>query len=347
MKTPQITIRDIAKALGISVSTVSRALHDSPEISTERRKAIKEYARKHHYTPNLIASSLRASRNHNSHIIGVVVPKILHYYFADVLAGIEEKATEMGYRIMVSQSNEEYAKEKQIIEAFEEARVCGVIISQAEDTRDYDHFRRLIDKEIPLIFYDRICTGIQTPRVVIDDYAGAYTAVEYLVRTGCRRIGFMGSAMNLEISKNRLNGYKDALLKKGLRPEADLTIDFDQAGDSDEKQALIDRLLNSEERPDALFANNDVIGTQVLNACKRAGLRVPDDVSIVCFTNSSMTRVCDPQLTCVDQRGNLVGRSAAELLIDRLEGRLDNSRQNNRIIKTNLIVRASTLPLRE
>lgn len=345
MKNPQITIRDIAQALNISVSTVSRALRNSPEISLTRRKLIQDYAREHHYTPNLIASSLRASRTHNSHIIGVVVPKIRHYYFANVLTGIEEKATEMGYRIMVSQSSEEYTKEVKAIEAFEEARVCGVIISQAEDTRNYDHYQRLIDKEIPMIFYDRICTGLQTPRVVVDDYAGAYSAVEYLIRTGCQRICFMGSAMNLEISKNRLNGYKDALLKNGLKPCPELIVSFDNAQNEDEERAIMREILTRDEIPDAFFANNDVIGTKVLNSCKRAGLNVPRDVSIICFTNSSITRVSDPQLTSVDQRGKIVGETAAELLIDKLEGRLDDSHQQNRIIKTKLILRGSTLTI--
>ena len=212
----QLTMKDIAEHFGTSVATVSRALKDSPRISESRRKEIQEFARKHNFCPNTIAESLRNSKVMQPKIIGVILPEIVHYYFSSILAGIEEKASENGYRIMVAVSDEKYDREVKICQSFYENKVCGIIVSQAKDTTNYEHFNRLIDSGVPLVFYDRICTGVDASRVVVDDYKGAFTAVEYLIETGCKRIAFFGSPMTLEISKNRYNGYKDALLRHGM-----------------------------------------------------------------------------------------------------------------------------------
>ena len=209
-------MKDIARELGISVATVSRALKDSPRISEERRKAIQAYAREHNFYPNAIGEALRHSKVMPQKVIGVIVPEFTHYYFSSILTGIEEAASARGYNIMVSLSDEKYEREARICDTFHRYKVCGVIVSQAKDTRNYDHYQRLIDAGIPLVFYDRICTGVNASRVVVDDYMGAYNAVTHLIETGCERIAFYGSPMQLEISKNRFNGYKDALLKHGL-----------------------------------------------------------------------------------------------------------------------------------
>ena len=219
-ETTPITMKDIARELGVSVATVSRALKDSPRISQEQRERIKAFAREHHFTPNVLAESLRHSRIRPQKIIGVIIPQFAHYYFSSILSGIEEEASARGYRIMVAQSNEQYEREVRICQSFYENKVCGIIVSQAKDTQRYDHFQRLIDSGVPLVFYDRICTGVNASRVVVDDYMGAFNAVSHLIETGCRRIAFFGSQMNLEISKNRFNGYRDALLKHGLQPRA-------------------------------------------------------------------------------------------------------------------------------
>ena len=204
------TMKDIARELGVSVATVSRALKDSPRISTEQKERIKKFAREHNFYPNLTAEQLRHNRVKPSNIIGVIIPQIAHYYFSTILSGIEEQARIRGYNIMVAQSEERYDLEKRICEHFMENRVCGVIVSQAKDTVEYDHFQKLANMGVPLVFYDRICTGINASRVVVDDYMGAFTAVTHLIETGCRRIAFYGASMKLEISKNRYNGYRDA-----------------------------------------------------------------------------------------------------------------------------------------
>ena len=210
MSKPQITIKDIARELGVSPSTVSRALKDNPDISQETREAIHKYAREHNYKPNALALNLRTSR---SNTIGVIIPQLVHHFFSCVLSGIEETASQAGYNILVAQSNEKYEQEVKIVHSFLAARVCGVITSLAKDTSQYDHYQELLDNNIPIVFYDRICTGINTERVVVDDYAGSFSAVEYMIQTGCKRIFFYSAAPHLEISKNRRNGYLDAMKK--------------------------------------------------------------------------------------------------------------------------------------
>jgi len=210
MNKPQITIKDIARALNVSPSTVSRALKDNPDISQETRNLIHAYAREHNYKPNVLAVNLRASR---SNTIGVIVPQLVHHFFSCVLSGIEKAAAEAGYNILVAQSNESYEQEVKIVHSFLAARVCGVIASLAKDTSQYDHYQDLLNNNIPIVFYDRICTGLKTERVVVDDYAGSFAAVEYMIQTGCKRILFYGAAPHLEITKNRRNGYLDAMKK--------------------------------------------------------------------------------------------------------------------------------------
>ena len=182
-------MKDIARDLGVSVATVSRALKDSPRISEEKRKQIQEYAREHNFFPNVIAETLRKSRVHPNKVIGVIVPQFIHYYYSCILTGIEEEASRRGYRVMVAQSDERYEREVKICQSFYANKCCGIIVSMAKNTTKYDHFQKLIDMGIPLVFYDRICTGVNASRVVVDDYMGAFTAVTHLIDTGCRKIG--------------------------------------------------------------------------------------------------------------------------------------------------------------
>ena len=337
-KTP-LTMKDIARELGISVATVSRALKDSPRISPERRAAIQQYAREHDFTPNVLAESLRHSRVQPVKLIGVIVPEFTHFYFSSVLAGIEEEASSRGYRIMVAQSNEQYEREVRICQSFYENKVCGIIVSQAKDTKRYDHFERLMDAGVPLVFYDRICTGVNASRVVVDDYMGAYNAVSHLIETGCTRIAFYGSAPTLEISKNRFNGYKDALLKNGLHYDESLTRICDNRADA---EMITPELLKTDAPPNGFFAVNDDTAIGILYTAKRMGFRVPEDVSICGFTNGQRAIACDPMLTTVEQRGVKVGEEAADILIDQVEGKIPRDKTERRIVRTRLVVRGTT-----
>lgn len=334
-----ITMKDIAQALGVSVATVSRALKDNPRISKEQREKIQAYAREHHFYPNVIAESLRNSRVKPLKVIGVIVPQLSHFYFSSILSGIEEEATTHGYRIMVAQSNERYEREVRICQDFYKNRVCGVIVSQAKDTVKYEHFKKLIDHHMPLVFYDRICTGINCSRVVVDDYMGAYNAVTHLINTGCRRIACYSSPMTLEISKNRYNGYRDALLKNGLKVNENFLRICDNREDA---EVLTPELLQQEEIPDAFFAVNDDTAVGILYAAKRMGYHIPEDISICGFTNGDRSKACDPMLTTVEQRGVRVGEEAANILISKVEGLLPPNKVEKRIVRTKLIIRGTT-----
>lgn len=337
-RTP-LTMKDIAAHFGISVATVSRALKDSPRISVERRAAIQQYAREHNFTPNMIAESLRHSRIQPMKVIGVIIPEFAHYYFSSILSGIEEEASAHDYRIMVAQSNEQYEREVKICKSFYENKVCGIIVSQAKDTHRYDHFQQLIDTGIPLVFYDRICTGVNASRVVVDDYMGAFNAVSHLIETGCNRIAYYSSAMTLEISKNRYNGYKDALLKHGIQPDPELVRLCDNRTDA---ESITPEMLNSSAPPNGFFAVNDDTAIGILYTAKRMGFRVPEDISICGFTNGQRAVACDPMLTTVEQRGTKVGEEAADILIGHVEGTIPPGKIERRIIRTRLIIRGTT-----
>ena len=333
-------MKDIAAEMGVSVATVSRALKDSPRISQELRQKIQQYARDHNFTPNVLAESLRHSKVKPQKLIGVIVPELVHYYFMTILKGIEEEAEAHGYRVVVAQSGERYEHEVRLCQSFFENKVCGVIVSQAKDTQRYEHFQRLIDAGVPLVFYDRICTGVNASRVVVDDYMGAFNAVTHLINTGCRRIAYFGSQLNLEIAKNRYNGYKDALLKHGLPFNEELTRICDNRADA---EMLTPTMFDGDYYPDAFFAVNDDTAIGILYSVKRMGLRVPEDISICGFTNGVRATSCDPMLTTVEQRGVRVGEEAASILIGHVEGTIPMDHAEKRIVRTRLILRGTTM----
>ena len=308
-ETASLTMKDIARELGVSVATVSRALKDSPRISQERRTLIQEYAREHNFTPNVIAESLRFARVHR------------------------------GYRILVAHSGENYEREVNICRSFYENKVCGIIVSQAKDTHRYEHFQMLLDNGLPLVFYDRICTGVDASRVVVDDYMGAFNAVSYLIETGCTRIAFYGSQMNLEISKNRFNGYKDALRQHQIEYDPELTYICDNRADA---EAITPDVLKKDPPPNGFFAINDDTAIGILYTAKHMGFRVPEDIGICGFTNGQRAVACDPMLTTVEQRGHRVGEEAADILIDQVEGHIPVDKVVKRVVRTRLVVRGTT-----
>ncbi len=330
-----ITIKDIAKALSISPSTVSRALKNHPDISQDTKDLVNAYAKENHYRPNTLALSLRTSKNNT---IGVIVPEIVHYFFSSILSGIEQIANAEGFNVILCQSDENYEKEVSNTKALIATRVSGVLASLAKHTTNYDHYREIMESDIPLVFFDRICIDLSTDRVVVDDYAGAFAAVEYLIQTGCKRIVFYSSPLHLEISKNRKNGYLDALRKYGLPVDESLIKVCDTR---EEAMIITPDILDSPNRPDGFFSTNDHCAAGILQACKLAKLRVPEDVSIMGFSDGELARACDPMLSTVEQHGYEMGRHAAKLLIDKING-VTHGQYTNKIVKTNLIIRGTT-----
>jgi len=335
MNKPQITIKDIGRALNISPSTVSRALKNHPDISQSTKDAVNKYAKDFNYKPNTLALSLRTSKNNT---IGVIVPEINNYFFSSVLSGIEEIANEGDFNVILCQSSENYEKEVRNTKALVATRVSGVLASLCKHTINYDHFQEIIESDIPLVFFDRICIGIITDRVVVDDYAGAFAAVEYLIQTGCKRIAFYSSPFHLEISKNRKNGYLDALRKYRLAVDESLI----RVCDTREEAIIITpEILDRADRPDGFFAINDHCAAGILYAVKLAKLRVPEDIAIFGFSDGELAKACDPLLSTVEQHGYEMGKNAAKLLLDKING-ITHGQYTNKIVKTNLIIRGTT-----
>jgi Transcriptional regulators len=335
MKKPQITIKDIARALSISPSTVSRALKNHPDISQDTKDSVGKYAKEHNYKPNTLALSLRMSKNNT---IGVIVPEINNYFFSSVLSGIEQVANQEDFNVILCQSDENYEKEVRNVQALLSTRVSGVLASLCKHTTNYDHFQEIVDDEIPIVFFDRICIGINTDRVVVDDYAGAFAAVEYMIQTGCKRIAFYSSPFHLEISKNRKNGYLDALRKYGLTVDNSLI----HVCDTREEAIIITpEILDRPDRPDGFFAINDHCAAGIMYAVKLAGLKIPEDIAIFGFSDGELARACDPMLSTVEQHGYEMGKHAATLLLDKING-ITHGQYTNKIVKTNLIIREST-----
>ncbi len=336
MKSTQVTIKDIAKALGISPSTVSRALKDHPDISPKTRKAVKDLAEKLHYEPNAIALSLRSK---SSKTIGVIVPQFVHFFFSSVISGIEEVAYESDYTVIICQSNEDYEKEKNIIHTLMSKRVDGVLASVSKTTTNFDHFVELIKSKIPVVFYDRVLNIPQTDRVIVDDFAGAYKAVEHLIKMGCKRIAHLATSQDLLIGRNRKAGYLQALKDHDIEVNEEVILRCDT---DKHAQKCIPYLLTLQNRIDGIFAVNDLTAITAMSIIKRSGYKIPEDIAIVGFSNSMYSSMTDPPLTSVEQQGFEMGKRASKLLFDRIDSdEVIEARAEQ--IKTDLIVRGSSL----
>ena len=336
MRSGQVTIKDIAKELGISASTVSRALKDHPDISAKTKEAVNELAKKWHYKPNAVALSLRHSK---TNVIGVIIPEIVHHFFSSVISGIEEVAHKAGYNVMMFQSNESFEREKANVQALLSSRVDGVLVSMSKETKDYSHFKELRDNGIPIVFFDRICNELSCDNVIVDDFAGAFSAVEHLIEIGCKRIAHLSAPQHMLLAQNRQKGYKQALLKHKVSVDEDLIIKCDNYEEAIEKMP---ELLSLPEPPDAIFAVNELTAAGAMLAVKKYGYRVPEDIAVVGFTDGLVSRVTDPTLTTLEQHGYEIGLKATNLLLERISNDSDNYEPVTKVVKTNLIVRGST-----
>jgi DNA-binding LacI/PurR family transcriptional regulator len=339
MKIHQITIKDIARELGVSISTVSRALKDHPDISPQTKKLVRDMVDKMKYQPNAIALSLR---NQRTNIIGVVIPEIVHHFFSSVISGIDEAAVSEGFNVMFFQSNESYEREIQNIQSILNSRADGVLISVAKGTKKFAHLKQIQDNNIPLVFFDRACEEIDTDKVIVDDFEGAFNAVDYLVKTGCKRIAHFAGPQHLGISYLRKRGYISALEKNGLNVDDELILSCDSY---DEALEVTRSVMCQSPPPDAIFTVNDMTAVGTLNALKSMGYRVPLDISLVGFTDGLVSSITDPHLTTVSQHGFEIGKKATEILIKRIKGELESSKPITEIVKTDLVVRESTRKL--
>jgi LacI family transcriptional regulator len=335
MKSSQVTIKDIARELGISPSTVSRALKDHPDISQETKRLVNELAKKYNYKPNAIALSLR---NQRSNVIGVVIPEIVHYFFSSVISGIEEVANANGYSVMISQSNEDFNREVAACETFLNGIIDGVLISVSKETNDYTHFHRFEEEGIPIVFFDRSVDEIQADRVIIDDFDGAYQATEHLIVQGRRKIVHFAGPQNRLIGQNRLNGYLKAMRDNGVVIDERLIIPCDTF-----QSALVEtqKLIESGLKFDSIFTVNDFTAAGALKILLRNGYKVPDDIAVVGFGDDQTSLMVEPTLTTVNQPGFEIGKKAMEQLIRRIT-QTKPEPPVTELLKTQLIVRESS-----
>jgi DNA-binding LacI/PurR family transcriptional regulator len=336
----QITIKDIAKELGISPSTVSKALKGHRDISASTKQAVRELAERWNYKPDQVALSLKSGL---SKTIGVIVPEIVHYFFSTVISGIEDLAYDSGYHVMFCQSSELYAREVKAVETLLSTRVDGILVSLSKTTGNFDHFRKIQEDGIPLVFFDRICDDIDTDRVVVDDESGAYEAVNHLITIGCKNIIHLSGPPNLQIGENRKNGYLRALREHKMPVNGNNIIRCDTR---EEAALVVPGLLKRTDKPDGFFAVNDETAAAAMKIIIDMGYSIPDDIAVVGFTSGLISDITNPTLTSVEQHGYLIGKEAVRLLIDRLETKHDLPFQT-KIIKTELVVKGSTLRRRD
>lgn len=331
----QVTIKDIARELGISPSTVSKALKGHPDISPATKKAVQELVKKWNYQPDPIALSLKSGQ---SKTIGVIVPEIVHYFFSTVISGIEDLAYDSGYHVMFCQSNESYEREVKSVDTLMSSRVDGILVSQSKTTLNFDHFRKIADAGLPLVFFDRICEELDTDRVVVDDEKGAYDAVKHLYLAGCRNIVHLSGPQNLNIGSGRKKGFEKAIRELGLNLQPSSIINCDTP---EEARIVVPELLKRKIRPDGIFAVNDLTAAETMRIIKKAGLRIPNDIALVGFTSGMISDLTDPTLSSVEQHGYKIGKEAVRLLIERIERKNDLPSQTI-LIKTRLVVKGSS-----
>jgi len=334
----KLTLKDIARELGFSTSTVSKALKDSHEISENTRDKIKAFAKQHNYKPNTLALSLRQQK---TYVLGVIIPEIVHHFFSTIISGIEHVANEKGYNLIICVSNESFKKEVLNIEMLTNGRVDGLLISISKESlekHDFTHLNELIDDDIPLVLFDRINEQINCDKVIIDDIGGAFKATEFLINLNRRKIALITTPDYVTVGELRTEGYIKALKQHNIPINKDLIIHIN------EKQNIknqISPLFNQKELPDAIFTVNEIYAAITLKIAKEKGINIPKDISVIGFTDGLISEYSSPSLTTMSQHGFTMGQQAAELLIDRIENKT-KSYFETKVISADIKVREST-----
>lgn len=336
MRSNQVTIKDIARELGISPSTVSRALKDHPDISQYTKQAVKELAKKLNYQPNAIALSLKHSR---SFTLGVIIPETVHFFFSSVISGIEDIAYNSGYNIMICQSNELYSREKSNANMLFSNRVDGLLISLSKETQDFDHISLFQNNNIPVVFFDRGTDVFLCDQVIIDDYHAAFNIVDFMIKRGHKNIIHLAAPQNLDIGLKRRMGYEYALKANDLPFDESMVVYADKFEISTQK---VNEIIESGNIPDGIFAVNDLTALGALRALKKHNLNVPNDVGVTGFGNGQNAMLVDPPLTTIDQNGYKMGQKAAEILLTRINEGETNLTLKKHYVETKLIIREST-----
>jgi len=335
MSRKHISLKDLANELGVSISTVSRALKNHPDISKELTKKIKELANLKNYTPNPLAMGLLKQQ---TKMIGVIVPDLVTHFYSSIISGIEEVAKQHGYYIVIASSNESVEKEIESVENFLKSRVEGFIVCVSRETENYNHFEKLLQNEIPLVFFDRICEPLNVPSVIADGVDAAKKIVHHFYENGCKKIAYISGPEHLNISKNRKDGYLLGLKECGLNFEPQLLVECNLS--AEDATRATQQLLNNTELPDAIFGINDSIVFAAMREIKKQGLKIPDDIALVGFTDEFHSTIVEPTLTSISHPTLKMGREAAKLFFQLIE-KGSNFKQQI-VLETELVVRESS-----
>ena len=335
----KITLKDIARELEVSISTVSKALKNSEEISRDTKEKVQAFAKLYNYKPNNIAISLKNKRTKN---IGVVIPAIVHHFFTTVIRGIEKYANAKGYNVIVCLSEESFDREVINMEMLANGSIDGFIMSLSSETQqkgDYNHLKEVTEQGIPLVLVDRVTNEVDCDKVIIDDELGAYLATKNLINQGRKKIALITTDDYLSVSKARTEGYKKALLESGMQVDPNRILKLSSM-EMDEKRI---ETFFSKKKVDAVLCVNEIFTVFSMRLVQKKGLRIPDDISFIGFTDGLLSKYANPSLTVIAQHGEKMGEVAAQMLIDKVENENEEENYQTRILEPTLVVRNSTI----
>ena len=340
MKKGQVTLKDIAKHLGVSVATVSRALKDFPDIGAETKAAVKKLAEEWNYRPNTLAVGLRKQK---SKIIGVIIPEIVHHFFSSVISGIMDEMEQHGYSIMLFQSNETLFREQRDIDVLLNSRVDGLMISLSNNTTTFEHISNAQKMGIPVVLFDKVTDELDCSQVVVDDQEGAYLATKHLIDQGCKRIAHIRGPEHPKNAHDRLQGYINALHDAGISVDESLILSCEKVI-HEEGYQFAKQLLALPTPPDGIFAITDAVAIGAMVAIKEHGLHIPTDIALVGFSNWRMAAVVEPTLTSIHQPGYEMGQAASRILLEEINvSKSENIQHQKIVLKTNLVIRDSSV----
>lgn len=334
----EITVSDIARELDTTASTVSRALNNNPRISDETRRLVSETAKRLGYRRNQMASSLRKGK---SDIIGVIVPYVDRTFFSSIIGGIEEFVNGEGYNVMICQSNDQHEKEMKSMLALQEARVSAIALAVSGEVRDYDHIGSTIESGTPVILFDRVVESFDTHSILSDDYKGAYDATEHLVKMGYGRIALFIGNEKINIYRERLRGYKDALEQNGMPLESDYILDVDPYIE-DGRQASAS-LMNLSNPPNAILSSSDYSALGAMQYLQDRGVKIPEEFGLVGFSNEPFTEFVTPSLSTIDQKSKLMGEVIGQTFMGMMNSKSKKNSPRKVFLKPQLVVRQSSL----
>lgn len=331
------TLKEIAKELQLSISTVSRALNNHPDISDLTKERVEHLAEKLNYAPNLFAKGFRS---HRSHIIGVIVPNISHYFTSTILKGILEEAEIRGYRVIISESKNSEEKQNEMLRTMSQFGVDGILLALSRKTKSIENILKILDT-VPLVMFDKVSNKIPCTQVVIDEEVAAFNAVEHLINTGKKRIAIIKETENSFNSEKRYAGYLRALEEHQIEIDKKIILSTEDISLS-KGRMMTNILLSLKKRPDAIFAITDMAAIGVIKALNKFKVQIPEEIAVVGFSNSTHSTIIQPALTTVDQPGEKIGKTAVKYLIDEVENQKDEIATKTVTVKTHLIVRDSS-----